>query len=115
MPKLVWLNGVISPLESAVTSVADHAHLYGDGLFEGIRIYDSRIFKLDEHLDRAYHGIQYLGYEMKMTKAENGVWSYTTDTLKPGYYQYWFEMDGLGMPDPVNTYVRTASGVYKSQ
>lgn len=66
MPKLVWLNGEIMPLESAVTSVADHAHLYGDGLFEGIRIYHSKVFLLDEHLRRLYDGINYLGYEMQM-------------------------------------------------
>lgn len=50
-----------------------------------------------------------------MTKDERGVWSYTSLPLKPGSYQYWFIMDGLTMPDPVNTYVRPASGVYKSQ
>jgi len=70
MPKLVWLNGVVTPLEEAVTSVADHAHLYGDGLFEGIRIYEGKIFKLDEHLDRMYHGCQFLGFEMSMSKAD---------------------------------------------
>lgn len=70
MPKLVWLNGVVTPLEDAVTSVADHAHLYGDGLFEGIRIYGGKIFKLDPHLDRLYHGIAYLGFEMNMSKAQ---------------------------------------------
>lgn len=70
MPKLVWLNGEIMPLESAVVSAADHAHLYGDGLFEGIRIYGSKVFKLDEHLNRLYHGIAYLGYEMRMTQAD---------------------------------------------
>ena len=64
MPKLVWLNGNVMPLETAVTSVADHAHLYGDGLFEGIRFYNRRIFRLDEHLRRLYHGIAYLGFEM---------------------------------------------------
>ncbi len=52
---------------------------------------------------------------LQMTKDARGVWSYTTDVLKPGYYQYWFVMDGLTMPDPVNTDVRPASGVYKSQ
>ena len=52
MPKLVWLNGEVMPLESAVIPAADHAHLYGDGLFEGIRIYSGKIFRLDEHLDR---------------------------------------------------------------
>jgi branched-chain amino acid aminotransferase len=66
MPKLVWLNGKTMPLESAVTSVADHAHLYGDGVFEGIRIYNRRVFKLDEHLYRCLHGAAFLGYEMRM-------------------------------------------------
>lgn len=66
MPKLVWLNGDIMPMETATIPAADHAHLYGDGLFEGIRIYDSKVFKLDEHLQRLYHGILYLGYEMRI-------------------------------------------------
>ena len=70
MPKIVWLNGVISPLETASTSVADHAHLYGDGLFEGIRIYDSKVFKLDEHLERLYHGCRYLSFDMVHTHSE---------------------------------------------
>jgi branched-chain amino acid aminotransferase len=70
MPRLVWLNGAISPLESATTSVADHAHLYGDGLFEGIRIYGSKVFKLDPHLKRLYHGISYLGYQMSISQSE---------------------------------------------
>ena len=70
MPKLVWLNGQVMPLESAVTSVADHAHLYGDGLFEGIRIYNHRVWKLDEHLERLYHGIKFLGYEIQFSQAE---------------------------------------------
>lgn len=66
MPKLVWLNGTVMPLESATTSVADHAHLYGDGLFEGIRFYGRKVFKLDEHLRRLYHGCAYLGYDMEI-------------------------------------------------
>ncbi|MBN9500878.1 MAG: branched-chain-amino-acid transaminase [Armatimonadetes bacterium 55-13] len=70
MPKLVWLNGEVMPLETATTSVADHAHLYGDGLFEGIRIYNNKVFKLDEHLRRLYHGIAYLGFEMHMSFEE---------------------------------------------
>src|SRR3954467_5159105 len=49
-----------------------------------------------------------------MTKDANGVWSFTTPTLAPSYYQYWFEVDGLTTPDPQNTFVRPASGVYKS-
>ncbi len=70
MAMLVWLNGKTVPMEGAVTSVADHAHLYGDGIFEGIRIYGNKVFKLDEHLERLYHGIRYMGYEMKQSQAE---------------------------------------------
>jgi branched-chain amino acid aminotransferase len=70
MPKLVWLNGEVMPLESATTPVADHAHLYGDGIFEGIRIYNRKVFKLDEHLYRLLHGAAFLGYEMTMSHAE---------------------------------------------
>ncbi|MBS1728509.1 MAG: branched-chain-amino-acid transaminase [Armatimonadetes bacterium] len=70
MQKLVWLNGVVSPLETAMIPASDHSHLYGDGLFEGIRIYGGKVFKLDEHLDRLYHGIKYLGYKMTITQPE---------------------------------------------
>lgn len=70
MPRLVWINGVVSPLETAVVSAADHAHLYGDGIFEGIRIYGGKIFKLDEHLDRLYHGCRHFQYEMTLGQAE---------------------------------------------
>jgi enterochelin esterase family protein len=52
------------------------------------------------------------GFEM--TRDANGVWSYTTPKLAPSYYQYWFVVDGLSTPDPQNTFVRPASGVYKS-
>jgi len=70
MQKLVWLNGEVTPLEDAKTSVADHSFLYGDGLFEGIRIYHHKVFKLDEHLNRLYHGIKYLNYKMTITQPE---------------------------------------------
>lgn len=62
MPKLVWFNGVVSPLETATIPAADHAHLYGDGLFEGIRIYGRKVFRFDAHLRRIYHGMAYLGF-----------------------------------------------------
>ncbi|MFQ3586226.1 MAG: branched-chain-amino-acid transaminase [Fimbriimonadaceae bacterium] len=70
MPKLVWLNGETMPLETAKTSAADHAHLYGDGLFEGIRFYGRKVFCLDEHLDRLYHGANYLGFAMDVPQVE---------------------------------------------
>lgn len=66
MQKLVWYNGEVSPLETATVPAADHAHLYGDGLFEGIRIYNGKVFKLDEHLARLYFGCKFLGYSMEI-------------------------------------------------
>ncbi|MBX3095476.1 MAG: branched-chain-amino-acid transaminase [Fimbriimonadaceae bacterium] len=70
MPKLVWFNGEISSLENATVPAADHAHLYGDGLFEGIRIYGRKVFKLDQHLRRLYDGCRFLGIPMKWSEPE---------------------------------------------
>jgi enterochelin esterase-like enzyme len=53
-----------------------------------------------------------------MVKDEaTGIWAYTTPPLPPSYYQYWYIVDGLTTPDPMNTFVRPATGtpgVYKS-
>ena len=49
---IINLNGKFVPKEKAVVSVFDHGLLYGDGVFEGIRSYNGRVFKLDEHLAR---------------------------------------------------------------
>jgi branched-chain amino acid aminotransferase len=70
MRKLVWLNGEVQDLDNALVPAGDHAHLYGDGLFEGIRIYGGKVFKLDEHLDRLYNGIKFLEFEMHISKSE---------------------------------------------
>lgn len=70
MPKLVWFNGEVSELASAKVPAADHAHLYGDGLFEGIRIYNRKVFKLDEHLDRLYYGCKFMNFNLAMAKSE---------------------------------------------
>lgn len=48
----IWLNGKLVPKEKATVSVYDHGLLYGDGVFEGIRVYNGRIFKLQTHLRR---------------------------------------------------------------
>jgi branched-chain amino acid aminotransferase len=51
---LVNLNGRLVPKEKAVVSIFDHGLLYGDGVFEGIRAYGGRVFRLREHLERLY-------------------------------------------------------------
>jgi branched-chain amino acid aminotransferase len=55
MPKKIWLNGQLVPPEQATVSVYDHGVLYGDGVFEGIRLYNHRVFKLATHLRRLEH------------------------------------------------------------
>jgi len=50
----IWLDGKWYDRETATISVYDHGLLYGDGVFEGIRVYGGKIFKLGEHLDRLY-------------------------------------------------------------
>ncbi len=48
------MNGKLVPEQEAVISVFDHGYLYGDGVFEGIRAYNGRVFKLEEHVRRLY-------------------------------------------------------------
>ena len=49
---IIYIDGKFYPEEEAKISVFDHGLLYGDGVFEGIRAYEGRIFKLEEHLER---------------------------------------------------------------
>lgn len=50
----IWIDGKYYDKETAVVSVYDHGLLYGDGVFEGIRAYGGKVFRLDAHLDRLY-------------------------------------------------------------
>lgn len=50
----IYLNGEFVPKQDAKVSVYDHGYLYGDGVFEGIRIYEGNVFRLKEHLIRLY-------------------------------------------------------------
>ncbi|MCM3785780.1 branched-chain-amino-acid transaminase [Neobacillus mesonae] len=50
----IYLDGQYVTKENAKVSVFDHGFLYGDGIFEGIRVYNGNIFKCKEHLDRLY-------------------------------------------------------------
>jgi branched-chain amino acid aminotransferase len=51
---LINLNGKLVPKEKALVSVFDHGLLYGDGVFEGIRAYGGRVFRLQQHIERLY-------------------------------------------------------------
>lgn len=67
---MIFLNGDIVPEEKAVVSVFDHGYLYGDGVFEGIRAYNGRVFKLDEHIKRLYQSAKTIMLDVGMTAEE---------------------------------------------
>ncbi|MFO0427768.1 MAG: branched-chain-amino-acid transaminase [Planctomyces sp.] len=54
MSRKVYVAGKLVPAEQATVSVFDHGLLYGDGIFEGIRVYGGKVFLLKEHIDRLY-------------------------------------------------------------
>ena len=54
MERKIWLDGQLVERDQAKISVFDHGLLYGDGVFEGIRVYGGRVFELDAHIKRLY-------------------------------------------------------------
>jgi branched-chain amino acid aminotransferase len=66
----VWIDGQLVEEADAKVSVFDHGLLYGDGVFEGIRMYHNRIFKLREHIERLYWSAKAILLEIPMTPAE---------------------------------------------
>src|SRR5947208_4151370 len=72
MPSIVWIDGTWYDRGSAVVSVWDHGLLYGDGVFEGIRAYGGRVFRLDAHLDRLYASAKAIWLDIPMTKEAMG-------------------------------------------
>ena len=67
---LVYIDGKYYPRSEAKVSVFDHGLLYGDGVFEGIKSYDSVVFKLKEHLDRLYFSAKAIMLDIPLTKEE---------------------------------------------
>src|SRR6266516_4197853 len=70
MAPMIWIDGQYYDKANAKVSVFDHGLLYGDGVFEGIRVYDRRVFRLDKHLDRLYHSAKGVWLEVPMAKVE---------------------------------------------
>ena len=64
----IWLTDKLLDEDQAKISVFDHGLLYGDGVFEGIRVYNGKIFKLDEHLDRLYQSAKVIRLVIPMDK-----------------------------------------------
>jgi branched-chain amino acid aminotransferase len=67
---LVWVNGKYVPKSQATVSVFDHGLLYGDGCFEGIKSFDGRVFKLNEHITRFMESAHFLNIALDYTHQE---------------------------------------------
>lgn len=67
---LIYMDGKLVPKEEANVSVFDHGLLYGDGIFEGIRVYDGNIFRLHEHIGRLYESAKTIGLDFPLTPEE---------------------------------------------
>lgn len=70
MGSIVYVNGRFVSKEDATVSVFDHGFLYGDGVFEGIRVYHGRIFKLDAHVNRLFESAYTLGIQIPLSRPE---------------------------------------------
>ncbi len=66
----IYINGKYYDESNAVVSVFDHGLLYGDGVFEGIRAYAGRVFKLKEHIERLYYSAKAILLTIPMSPAE---------------------------------------------
>lgn len=76
----IYLNGKFVDKEKAAVSVFDHGLLYGDGVFEGIRSYDSLIFKCEEHINRLFETAKAIRLDIPLSKEELA--QAIADTLK---------------------------------
>ena len=66
----IYIDGQFLPESEAKVSVFDHGLLYGDGVFEGIRFYNGRVFRLEEHHDRLWDSARSICLEIPMSKEE---------------------------------------------
>ncbi len=87
----IYLNGDLVEEKDAKVSVFDHGLLYGDGVFEGTRIYNGRVVFLDEHINRLFESAKVIDLDVGMTKEE--IKAATIETckangLKDGYIRH---------------------------
>ena len=73
MSRQVYLAGKLVPQEQATVSVFDHGLLYGDGVFEGIRVYGGKVFLLAEHVERLYESARAIRLEANNSAAPSPI------------------------------------------
>src|SRR5213592_2327354 len=70
MAPKIYISGKLYDKADAKVSVYDHGFLYGDGVFEGIRIYHGKVFRLHEHVDRLYESARHIYLEIPMSREQ---------------------------------------------
>ena len=70
MSRKIYLNGKLVPQAEATVSVFDHGLLYGDGVFEGLRTYGGKVFRLAEHVRRLYESAQAIWLTIPLSREE---------------------------------------------
>jgi branched-chain amino acid aminotransferase len=84
----ISINGKLFDKADAKVSVYDHGFLYGDGVFEGIRIYEGKVFRLREHIDRLYDSARAIKLEIPLSReamAESVVATVQANAKRNGY------------------------------
>ena len=84
----IYISGTLVDKEDAKVSVYDHGFLYGDGVFEGIRSYGGKVFRLKEHLDRLYESAKAIWLTIPMSKDDMGravIDTLTVNNIIDGY------------------------------
>ncbi|RZT22148.1 MULTISPECIES: branched-chain-amino-acid transaminase [Fictibacillus] len=81
----VYVNGEYVLKDDAKVSVYDHGFLYGDGVFEGIRVYNGNVYRLEEHLQRLYESAQSIMLTIPHTKEE--LTNIIVETLQKNKYR----------------------------
>lgn len=70
MPDLAWVNGEITELEEAKVSFLDHGYFYGFGVYEALKLYDGKLFAIEDHLDRLDRSMRGLNIQPDFTREE---------------------------------------------
>ena len=84
----IWMNGQLVDEAQATVSVFDHGLLYGDGVFEGIRVYSNRVFEHEAHIDRLYRSARAIRLDMpvdKRTLMDSVEQTVRANNLRDGY------------------------------
>ncbi len=66
----IYINGKLFDQHEARVSVYDHGLLYGDGVFEGMRVYSGKVFRLKEHIDRLYESARHIWLEIPLSREQ---------------------------------------------